>query len=272
MHGTDFLQDRDAGDTSQVAESRILDVGIEGGVQTSPQPATSETANRLMIFTGTAICEIVADGDGELSRGVVRVRLNFPLSQSLHFIGSATVAALASVRGSEEAGALFAVDTAETVVGPTDGGSLAGNGLPENDLYVIMDAATMGADTLLGRIAYQANVLVKDLEPDLDSLLLRVEGSSVAFAPEITIPSGQKWDYQVTLTGPVIDLTFLILLKSSDPTAAPIAAATQLSTGQTSGTFLGGVATAQLNQTVTITAVGKHVTKTATIIISATPH
>jgi hypothetical protein len=272
MHNTDFINDFDAGNSSQVTESRILDIGIEDGVQTFPSPATSETANRLMIFTGTAICEIPADGDGELSRGVVRVRLNFPLSQTLHFIGSATVAALASVHGSHDADAVFAADAAKTIVGPTDGGSLPGNGLPENELYVIIDAATQGPDTILSRIAYQANVLMKDLEPELDSLLVKPEGFGV-FAPEATIISGEKWDFQVTLTGPVIDPTFLIQLQSSDPTAAPVAAATQLTTGQTSGSFLGGIATTSIRpqQIVTITAIGTRVIKTARLFIVPPP-
>jgi hypothetical protein len=272
MHDTDFISDLDTGNSSQVAESRILDVGIEDGVQTFPSPATSETANRLMIFTGTAICEIPADGDGELSRGVVRVRLRFPVSRTLQFVGSATVAALASVHGSDDADAVFAVDAADTIVGPTDGGSLPDNGLPADDLYVIMDAATQGPDTLLSRIAYQANVLVKDLEPDLDSLLLKPDGFGV-FAPEITIASRDKWDFQVTLTGPVIDRTFLIPLQSSDPNAVPVPAATELGTGQTSGSFLGGTATNPERgvKTVTITASGKRVTKTAILHVLPTP-
>ena len=61
------------------------------------------------------------------------------------------------------------------------------------------------------------------------------------FAPEATIQSGSKWDFQVTLTGPVIDPTFLILLTSSDPTSVPVVAATELTAGQTSGAFLGGL-------------------------------
>ena len=272
MHSTDFFSDLNAANTGQVIESRVLDIGIENGVQTVPSPTTSETANRLMIFTGTAICEVPADGDGELSRGLVRVRLNFPLSQTLHFIGSATVAALASVHGSDDADAVFAVDAVKTVSDPADGNTLPGNGLPANELYVIMDAATQGPDTILSRIAYQANVLLKDLEPDLDSILVKPEGFGV-FAPEATIASGDKWDFQVTLTGPVIDSTFLILLQSSDPNSAPVAAATQLTTGQTSDSFLGGTATSIIrpHQIVTITAIGKRVTKTARLIIQPPP-
>ena len=270
MHSTDFFSDLNATNTGQVTESRVLDIGVENGVQTIPSPTTNETANRLMIFTGTAICEVPADGDGELSRGVVRVRLNFPLSQTLRFIGSATVAALASVHGSDDADAVFAVDAAKTISDPTDGATLPGNGLPANELYVIMDAATQGPDTILSRIAYQANVLVKDLEPDLDSLLVKPDGFGV-FGPEASIHTGDKWDFQVTLTGPVIDPTFLILLTSSDPAIAPVPAATQLTTGQTNGSFLGGIATTPQDTVVVITAIGKRVTRTAKLHILGPP-
>jgi hypothetical protein len=270
MHSTDFFSDLDTTNAAQVAEPRVLDVGIENGVQTVPTPATNETANRLMIFTGTGICEIPADGDGDLSRGVVRVRLNFPLTGTLHFVGSASVAALASVHGSDDADAVFAADAVRTVQGPTDGGTLDGNGLPENDLYVIIDAATQGPDTILSRIAYQANVLLKDLEPDLDSILVKPDGFGV-FGPEATINAGNKWDFEVTLTGPVIDPTFLILLTSSDPAGAPAPAATQLLTGQSSGSFLGGTTASNAQPTVVITAIGRRVTRTATLHITGPP-
>jgi len=271
MHNTDFLTDLDTANSSQVAESRILDVGIENGVQTSPTPATSETANRLMIITGTAICEIPADGDGELSRGVVRVRINVPLASTLHFVGSATVAALASVHGSDDADAVFAADAAKTVVGPTDNDTLPGKGLPENELYVIIDAATQGPDTILSRLAYQANVLMKDLEPELDSLLVKPHGFGV-FGPEATIDNGGQWDFEVILTGPVIDRTFLIPLQSSDPDVAPVAAATELPTGHDRGSFLGGTTKGRnRREDVTITAFGKRVRKTAVLHVLGPP-
>jgi len=270
MHNTDFIVDLDTTNDTQVASPRTLDIGIEDGVQAFPKPGTNESANRLMIFTGTAICSIAADGDGERSLGVVRIRLNFPISNTLHFVGSATVAALASVHGDDPEEALFAVDAAQTIVGPSDGGTIPDKGLPANDLYVILDAATMGADTNLNRLAYQANVLLNDIEPDLKSILVRPSGTAIAFAPETTIPTGSQWDFQVNLTGPVIDATFLILLQSSNPSAAPVAAATQLNQGDTSGAFLGGTATNPSPHTtidVTITAIGRRATRTAILHI-----
>jgi hypothetical protein len=182
------------------------------------------------------------------------------------------VAGLASVHGSDDTDAVFAADSVKTVQGPTDGGTLDGNGLPADDLYVIIDAATQGPETILSRIAYQANVLVKDTEPDLVSILVKPEAFG-AFAPEADLTSGQNWDFQITLSGPVLDPTFLVLLQSSDPTAAPVAAATQLTTGQTSASFFGGTARTSIRpeETVTITAVGRRVTRTATLVITPPP-
>jgi hypothetical protein len=105
--------------------------------------------------------------------------------------------------------------------------------------------------------------------PDLDSILLRPSGSSVAFGPEATINSGDKWDYQVNLTGPVVGPTFLVLLKSSDPADAPVDPATEIKQGQTSGSFLGGQGKNPQTQRldITITASGKQETKTAILHI-----
>jgi hypothetical protein len=222
----------------------------------------------MLIFTGIAKCGLQADGDGDLSRGVVRIRLHFPIRKSIRFVGSATFASLASIHGSDDEDSLFAVDAAQTIVGPSDGGTIPDNGLPADDLYVIIDAAHMGgSETLLQRIAYQASVLLKDLQPDLDSILVREAGSAVAFQPEAFISSASnfQWEFQVNLTGPVVDNVFLIPLQSSKPSIAPVAAATQLVTNQTSGAFFGGhiAPFGGFGETFTITATGRHVTKAA---------
>ena len=81
------------------------------------------------------------------------------------------------------------------------GGLLPANGLPDDELYVIVDAAVFGDDAHLTRIAYQANVLVLDQEPDFDSLLVAVAGVDV-FSNAITLFGAQGWDYRLTLTGP----------------------------------------------------------------------
>jgi hypothetical protein len=112
-----------------------------------------------------------------------------------------------------------------------------------------------------------------DIGPDLDSILVRPSGTSIQFSPEATLNTGDKWDFQVNLTGPAVDPTFLISLKSSDPNDAPVAAATQLKKGDTSGTILGGKATNPSSGVidVTISATGKRMTKTATLHIQPPP-
>jgi hypothetical protein len=108
--------------------------------------------------------------------------------------------------------------------------------------------------------------------PDLDSILVRPSGTSISFGPEATLNSGDKWEFQLNLTGAVVDPTFLISLKSSDPADAPVAAATEIKQGQSNGNFLGGKGTNSQNQAidVTITAIGKQARKTAVLHIEPT--
>jgi predicted nucleic acid-binding Zn-ribbon protein len=100
--------------------------------------------------------------------------------------------------------------------------------------------------------------------PELDSILVRPSSFGV-FGPEATINSGDSWDFQINLTGPVVDPTFLVSLQSSDPKDVPVLAATEIKQGNSSGNFLGGKAinpqTGKID--VTISATGKKVTKTA---------
>ena len=80
-------------------------------------------------------------------------------------------------------------------------------GLPDNELYRLMDAAYQGDGTRLARLFYQSNVLVQDTEPDLDSLLLSAagEGNFVSQLP-VSVTGGtgiQLYDLRVTLTSTV---------------------------------------------------------------------
>jgi hypothetical protein len=270
VHPKDFLVDMDVATTDQVAAPRTLEVVIDDGVQVFPAPDnTDQRANRLLIFTGTTVFEIDGDDDGDMTSGVVRVRLRYRMPKSLIFIGAATVAALASFHGSDDEDVLFVADAAETIVGPTANGELPDGGLPSDELYIIIDAAVLGGDSALHRIAYQANVLVRDMEPDLESILVRPAGSMAGFLPEIQLRPGDKWEFQITLTGPVVDPTFLIPLGSSDKNAAPIAAATQLMNGQISAAFFGGTVVGIVDEAVTLTAFGRRVSRTATLIIKS---
>jgi hypothetical protein len=287
MHNTDFIFDASAARDDQVASPSVLNIGILEGTQTFPAQSTDEKANRLLIFTGSIICLLGADGDGELTRGVVRVRLHFEMPDTIHFIGSATVAALADVHGNDDNDVLFAVDTAKTIVGPSDEGTIpdptVGPPLPVDELYVIIDAATMGPKSVLNRIAYQANVLVRDTAPDLESILVRPSGSGNAFSHEASVSAG-AWDYLITFTGPIVTQTALVAVSTSDPAHVPVGAGTlagttfvQLAKTQTSGAFQApNTSGDSFPVEATITAAytrqdGGVTTKTAKVLLPANP-
>jgi hypothetical protein len=226
MHSTDFVTDLDTSRGDQVSAPALLNIGIQDGVQSFPLPKTDESANRLLIFTGTAICPVGGDGDGEPTRGVVRVRLNFKLPDSVRFVGSATVAALASIHGEDDEDSTFAVDSAQTIVGPSDQNTIPppanGSTLPENELYLIVDAAVIGADAILNRISYQANVLVRDTNPDLEAILVGPHGATPVDT-SVSVQQGREWDYRLKFTGPIVADFEAVVVSTSNPTNVPIA-------------------------------------------------
>jgi hypothetical protein len=269
-----FLIDRDADKADEVAFAEGLDVGIVSGVQAYPPPSGAvAVGNRLLIFTGTAIFD-AHGAHGNISRGIVRVRVRHALPKAVTLIGSATVAALASIHSTDEEDAVFAADGAETVLGPTVGGLLPGNGLPDDELYVIIDAAVFGEETNLQRIAYQANVLVLDQQPDFDSLLVAVDGTN-SFGGSITLFSQEAWDFRLTLTGPAPGGAGDVVgfnLSSSDSSVIDIGldGLVQIPAGATSATFRArSVGGAPGIATITATALfGKKASRTAQITVT----
>src|SRR5262249_26801684 len=149
---------------------------------------------------------------------VVRVRLGFPLQGVIHYVGSASWAALASLH-SGNSDCTWAADSVKVVTDPADPDRFGlpslrnDQGLPSDELYLLIDAAMQGTGgTLLSRLSYQANVLVLDTEPDVASLLVRKARSSDPFAPDIVLSPGEEWEYLVTLTAPLnVDSDFVIL-------------------------------------------------------------
>src|SRR5262249_31900370 len=229
MHPTHFLIDRAVAKDSDVAIPRTLDVGILDGQQVFPPGQDTPSANRLLIFTGTALLDKSGDSD-DVSRGVLRVRLQFPLSKTVNFIGSASVAALATGSGND-ANILLGADQAVTVSDPTDGGSLPANGLPGNELYLIVDVAIASQDATIQRIAYQANVLIQDTTPDLDSLLVRAY-STEQFSDYTRVQPGNDWEFQIALTGPALDPVGFTVLMGSDKSEVPVQRSVILTPGQ----------------------------------------
>jgi hypothetical protein len=279
--------DLDVANPQQVATPRALDMGILDGIQASPglddagNPTTSG-ANRLLIFTGTALCNFSSQEDRVRRKGVVRIRLQFPLPGNLLFKGTATVASLASVHGNDEASSFFGANAARIVTDPTDPTNpnplpQLSPALPANELYLLVDVATEGTENGarpgISRVAYQANVLVQDTNPDLDSILVSTPGEGNFQPSVIVLVDGSQpsfFDLQVRLTAavPQSESFFGVVVESDDLTNVPlaqlIAVAPQTSSTIQSNNFVLGTAP---NETVTITATGTRAVRTAQIII-----
>lgn len=281
MHPTDFVIDRSVLDSGHVFYPRALSMQIESGSQVFPAPEPDPgVANRLLIFTGTVAAELRGTPGNNTPHGVLRIRLHHPLPKSVKFIGSATVAALAAFHTDDDE-VLFGVNSAETTLGPNPDGNPKLDGPPTDDLYVIVDLSVRSEDAHLDRLAYQANVLVRDDSPDLESILVRGIGFGV-FAPSVILDPGERWEYQVTFTGPILTPNELVIVASSDSshvpmsTVAGLGASTlvQLVQGQSSATAsaaaVHGSGTLDTPSTITASftrADGSVTQKTATIHI-----
>jgi hypothetical protein len=189
--------------------SAPLEIGING----------PGDANRLLIFTGIALPKAdFAEDDEILRRGSVRVRLNYPLAASVKFISSSTTACLANIFNLDDEDTTFAVESSSTEPQAID----AGNPQSGTELVLTANLAVQGGDTGISGMAYQANVLVQDLTPEFESILVRSQGVTTAFSDSIQVQPSEAWDYQISFTGPVFTVAF-VELSSSDPFSIPIA-------------------------------------------------
>ena len=223
MHLLEFpIIDRSVLDNDHVFYPRALSVQIESGRLAFPVPATSPgIANRLLIFTGTVAAEL--QGDDNVKHGVLRIQLHNPLPAGVKFIGSATVAALAAFHTDDDQ-VLLGLNSAETIQGPNPpDGNFPPSTLPADDVYVIVDLSVMSTDAHLDRLSYQANVLLRDDNPDLESVLVRLSGFG-EFGPTVTLQPDQTWEYEITLTGPVLKASEAVTVTTSDPVHVPITA------------------------------------------------
>jgi hypothetical protein len=142
---TDFDRLLDARDSSQVEHGNDpLEVAVQG----------PGGASRLFVFTGAARVQIGFGGDNDaIRRGVMRVRLDFPLSSAVRFIDAATVAGLTST-GNLQITTASGVDCVSTAPDkdPFD---------PDQHVLIITAAlAVQGGNVSMQRVAYQANVLI----------------------------------------------------------------------------------------------------------------
>src|SRR5215471_6318662 len=105
---TDYTKDfgtLDASDGHQVANGTHIEVSVDG----------PDNANRLLIFTGTAIVNVISDNDDDdIRRGAVRIKLDYPLPKAVRFVQSATTATLASIFNRDDDDQLYAVDCVST--------------------------------------------------------------------------------------------------------------------------------------------------------------
>jgi hypothetical protein len=85
-------------------------------------------------------------------------------------------------------------------------------GLPAGELFLLMEVDVLGSEdnghsSIAGRIGYQANVLLQNAEPDLDSILLSLAGQDEFLpAPSVSVagdPGFIMFNLEITLTGPV---------------------------------------------------------------------
>lgn len=255
----DFDRILDASDPNVVAPTGVkadgsltsapLEVGING----------PGDANRLLIFTGIALTKVdFAEDDEILRRGSVRVRLNYPLPESVKFISSSTTACLANIFNLDDEDTTFAVESSSTEPQAID----PDNTQSGTELVLTANLAVQGGNTGISGMAYQANVLVQDLTPEFESILVGPRGIG-SFSPHTVVVAEEAWDYQITFTGPLFAGAF-VEVSSSDPFNVPIATSpnpigfgVRLRAGQTRAVFTApptrGIA-ASLPFVVTITA------------------
>jgi len=142
----------------------------------------------------------------------------------------------------------------------------------------VLGSEDNGHGAIVNRIGYQANVLVQDTEPDLDSILLSLAGQG-EFLPELTVSvTGGSgfilFDLKVTLTGPVPQGNnpfFGVVLESDHLQDVPVAQLLVVNQGDFSALLQNNIIfNTAPNETVTITATNPktNTTRTATINIS----
>lgn len=218
----DFDKTLDAGNPGDVVLTRL---NADGAADLAPLEMVVNgpgEANRLFVFTGLALVDIkFSEDDDIVRRGEVRVRLRYPLPDSIRFISSATTAALSSIFNADDDDeeTTFAVDGVATEPQPTD----PGNPQSAKELVLTAKLAVQGGDSGISSMAYQANVLVHDARPDVDHVLVRESGSNADFTPGANVTVGHQWDIEVVLTGPNPGPDpFPYTVSSSDPLQVPI--------------------------------------------------
>jgi hypothetical protein len=251
----DFVVNLSAAKPNDVQDASHLEV-VTGG---------AGGANRLHIFTGSALVGFNAKDDELLRFGIVRVDLNFPISKTSQFVDAASNAALASIfkdEGGTGEQITYAVDCVSTLPEPPNA--------PVQQLVLTAALAIQGAGGKGGikRMAYQANVQVRAEEVQLDSLLVSDTHSPPDFQPSARFVSGQPWLGRVILNAPAPGPGVFVGLASGDPSFAPVQVSVPVVGGQISADFTAPNTksfTFPAEKDVTITASLNAIQKTATL-------
>ena len=204
-----------------------LEVGISG----------PGTANRLLIFTGSAKLQLeVKNDDSKLRHGKLFIDLDYPLSNNITLIESATVATLSSIMTSDNDEIItWAIDNSVIIgshqIDPADPTSLTKVGL-----FIQADVGIQGGATAINRISYQANVVIQYEEAELKSILIEQLKHSnpeaftsgpltnipyFAYEKEGRVTSGNMWRFKLTLTGPATS-DIIIVVSSANNAIAPL--------------------------------------------------
>jgi hypothetical protein len=197
-----------ASDATRVAYGTHIEVVVAG-------PGDQ---NRLLIFTGTALVNATPSNDDDVRRGVVKIRLDYPLPKTVQFIASATNASLASIANNDDDDQIYAVDCVSTDPAYID------QTQPQLGKELVLTAAlAVQGGTEILRMAYQANVLLEVREPELDSLLVAraSDDPPPQYETSATLDSGNQWLGRLTLTGPALNDLFVTLV-SANPALVPV--------------------------------------------------
>lgn len=161
-----------------------------------------------------------SEDDEILRRGEVRVRLRYPLHESVKFISSATTAALAGIFNADDEATTFGIEKVSTEPRPTDESNLQS----PKELVLTAALAVQGGDTGISSMAYQANVLLQDSRPDVDRVGVKASGPGASvFTSSASVAPGKQWDIDVVLTGPNPGpAPFPYTVSTSNPVSVPI--------------------------------------------------
>ena len=231
--------------------------------------------SELLIFTGVAILDFRPPEEENLARGTLTILFNFDMVDPSNLIAGAASASLASVfqnvEGNTFTYAIDCVDIRVAFVGRNIGGQIID--VPVPSLVATLVVAGGGGNTGLSRVAYQANVQVR--QPLLMLLGPAVSIGPPRFSQVFSTTSGDEWVYQVHLPAPAGPGGVNVQVRSSNPTYAQVVQSpitvqpgerSATSGPQTSKSFSAGP---PIN--VQITAAADNLKASATLILNAVP-